>query len=328
MTFDPKDSSPVPGAVHSKAGPKNIMTVDVEDWLESSLELFDPQSPMRKGLSGPAERVETITRKLLDLMGETGAKGTFFVLGTVAQKSPDLVKEIHGRGHEIASHGWRHDLVYKLNPEAYREAMRKSIALLESLTGEKIKGYRAPYASITPNSEWALDVLQELGLSYDCSLFPIRRGLYGFPAAKSFPHLIREDGSPLIEFPMPTFRFCGKNLPLGGGYFRWFPYRYTLWGIKRTNRMGRPLAFYLHPYELDPEELSRPLPGEDLKSRLVRLSQGFNRARTEGKLGRLFRDFKWTSVSGWIAEEGNSRWLASQGVHPIQKLSIQGLEDG
>jgi len=239
----------------------------------------------------------------LGILSETGVTGTFFVLGTVAEKYPEVVKEIHQRGHEVASHGYRHDLVYKMQKEQFRDTLQKSVAILENLTGQKVIGYRAPYASITPESEWALDVLQELGFAYDSSIFPIRRGLYGSPLAKTIPHVIREGDRSLREFPFSTIRLLGQNLPVGGGgYFRLFPYCFTRWALRRINRQGQPIIFYLHPYELDAEELRHPLPGETWKTHLVRLSQGLNRSRTEAKLRRLLADFEWTSVREWMAE--------------------------
>lgn len=280
------------------------MTVDVEDWLESSLELFDARNPLRKSTVLPTERVVVNTRELLDILDEAGVTGTFFVLGTVAENYPHLVKEIHQRGHEIASHGCRHDLVYKMQKGQFRGTLQKSITMLEGLTGQKIRGYRAPYASITLESEWALDVLQELGLAYDSSLFPIRRGLYGFPTAKIIPHVIREGNHPLMEFPFSTISLLGRNLPVGGGgYFRLFPYVITRWAFSRINGGGQPVVFYVHPYELDAEELRHSLPGETWKTRFVRLSQGLNRDKTEAKLRRLLVDFKWTSVRRWLEQQ-------------------------
>jgi polysaccharide deacetylase family protein (PEP-CTERM system associated) len=279
----------------------NIMTVDVEDWLESSLELFDEDNPVRKFNVFPTERVVVNTKRLLDIFSEAGVIGTFFVLGTVAENYPQLVKEIHQRGHEISSHGYRHELVYKMQIGQFRESLQESTAILGSLTGKKVEGYRAPYASITQRSEWALDVVQEMGFDYDSSIFPIRRRLYGSHIAKTIPHVIREGINPLMEFPFSTIRVFGQNLPVGGGYFRLFPYGFTRWALRRINQQGQPAVFYLHPYEMDAEELLNPLPVDTWKARFIRLSQGLNRGKTEAKLRKLLADFKWTSVREWRA---------------------------
>jgi polysaccharide deacetylase family protein (PEP-CTERM system associated) len=280
----------------------NIITVDVEDWLESSLELFPEDSPLQGAPALPTDRVLTNTTKLLDILDEGAAKATFFVLGTVAEAFPNLVRSIHQRGHEIATHGYKHDLVYRMQRDAFREGVQRALAALENLTGEKVRGYRAPYASITSQSEWALDVLQELGFEYDCSLFPIRRRLYGMPSAQPFPHIIRSGSCPLVEFPFSTIRLLGQNAPIaGGGYFRLLPYAFTLWALRRINRQGQPAVFYLHPYELDTEELRDPLPGEGWAGRRVRLTQRLNRGKTEAKLRKLLSHFRWTSVKDWMA---------------------------
>lgn len=285
----------------------NIMTVDVEDWLESSLELLPQDSPLRRSHVEPTQRVVVNTERLLAILDQAGVRATFFVLGTVADKYPTLVKHIHRRGHEIASHGYRHDLVYKMRRSEFTDSLQRCGTLLESLTGQRMRGYRAPYASITSQSEWALDVLQELGFEYDCSIFPIRRGLYGTPGAETYPHVIRQGASPLMEFPFSTVRLFGTNIPIaGGGYFRLLPYAFTRWALRRINRQGQPAVFYLHPYELDTEELRDPLQGEGWAGRKVRLSQRLNRGKTEGKLGRLLTDFEWTSVRGWIGNQKRS----------------------
>lgn len=277
------------------------MTVDVEDWFESSLELFDEKIQFRKSHVLPTQQVVVNTRKLLDILDEAGVTATFFVLGTVAENYSELVKEIHQRGHEVASHGYRHDLVYKMQKAKFRESLQKSVAILANLIGQKIKGYRAPYASISSQSEWALDVLHELGFAYDSSIFPIRRRLNGYPNAKTIPHVIREGKHQLLELPFSTIRLIGRNFPVaGGGYFRLLPYVFTRWALRRINKQGQPAIFYLHPYELDAEELRIPLPDETWKTRLVRISQGLNRTKTKAKLQRLLVDFEWTSVRKWM----------------------------
>jgi polysaccharide deacetylase family protein (PEP-CTERM system associated) len=280
----------------------NMLTVDVEDWLESSLALFADDSPLRSAAALPTGRVSTNTRRLLGILDEGRAKATFFVLGTVAHAFPDLVRSIHAPGHEVATHGNTHDPVYTTQGHVFREGLQRAVAALEGLTGEKVRGYRAPYASITTQSEWALEVLQDLGFEYDSSIFPIRRELYGMPSANPFPHVIRDGSCPLTEFPFSTVQFLGRRWPVaGGGYFRVLPYPVTRWALRRINAQGQPVVFYLHPYELDTDELRNPLPGEDWHIRKVRLTQRLNRGKTEAKLRRLLSDFEWTSVRDWMA---------------------------
>jgi len=279
---------------------RNILTLDIEDWYQSSLALLDVAD---RGPVPPTERVVTNTRHLLHILAEYGVHATCFVLGAVAETYPDLVREIHASRHEIATHGYGHDLVYKLRPEEFRADVRRSLELLENILGEKVRGYRAPYFSITRASEWALEVIAECGIEYDSSIFPIRRKLYGFAGRESFPHNIPTAVRDLCEFPISTVSLMGQELPIGGGgYFRLLPYSLIRQAIRAINRQGQPAVFYLHPYELDVEELRNPLPGETWKTCFVRLSQGLNREMTEAKLRRLLVDFEWTSVTEWMAE--------------------------
>jgi len=284
---------------------QNILTLDIEDWYQSSLAILGPEHADVQRPVPPGERVVGNTRRLLRILAEHKVRATCFILGTVAETYPDLVCEIHQAGHEIATHGYGHELVYKLSPGEFTADLRKSIELLESITSQKVRGYRAPYFSITRQSKWALDVLVNLGLEYDSSIVPIRRKLYGFPGWESFPHVIYAGNNrPLLELPVSTVSFLGQNLPVGGGgYFRLLPCPLIRWAIRAINRQGQSAVFYLHPYELDSEGLCHPLPGETWRTRFVRLSQRLNRGKTEAKLRRLLADFEWTSVRGWMAEQ-------------------------
>jgi len=280
---------------------RNILTLDVEDWYQSSLAILGQAD--QKSVP-PTENVVDNTRHLMCILAEYNVHTTCFVLGTVAETYPDLVHEIRAAGHEVATHGYGHELVYRLTAEQFCADVRRSIESLENIIGEKVHGYRAPYFSITHKSEWALQVLTELGIEYDSSIFPIRRKLYGFPGWEGFPHTIRTAAGNLPEFPISTVSLIGQSLPIGGGgYFRLLPYALIKQAIRTINRQGQPAVFYLHPYELDTEELRHPLPGETWKTRFVRLSQSLNRGKTEAKLRRLLADFKWTSVRGWLAEQ-------------------------
>ena len=219
------------------------------------------------------------------------------------EASPDLVCEIYAAGHEIATHGYGHDLVYNLTPKEFCTDLHHSIEILKSITSEPVRCYRAPYFSITRKSKWALEKLFVCGIEYDSSIFPIRRRLYGFPGREGFPHTVRTKAGNLFEFPISTVSLFGQNFPVGGGgYFRLLPYPLIRKAIRAINRQNQPTVFYLHPYELDDEELRNPLPNESWKTRLVRMSQGLNRIKTEAKLRRLLTDFKWTSVKNYVEE--------------------------
>ena len=285
---------------------QNILTFDIEGWYQSSLAILGPEHASAAQLVPPGERVVTNTVRLLRILAEHQVRVTCFVLGTVAETYPDLVREIHAAGHEIATHGYGHRLAYQMTPAAFKADVEHAIEITHSAIGNRqsaIHGYRAPYFSITRQSEWALEVLASLGIQYDSSIFPIRRKLYGFPGWEGFPHMVQVgNGNALLELPISTVSLLGQNLPVGGGgYFRLLPYPLVREAIRAINRQGQPAVFYLHPYELDAEELRRPLLGETRKTRLVRLSQGLNRHKTEAKLRRLLADFQWTSVAEWMA---------------------------
>lgn len=280
---------------------RNILTLDIEDWYQSSVDILGPEHASVRRPISPTICVVANTRRLLSILAEHGVLATCFVLGSVAESFPDLVEQIHCAGHEIATHGYGHELVYNLMPEQFRADLQRSIELLERITGEPVRGYRAPYFSITRRSEWAFEILAEQGIEYDSSIFPIRRGLYGFPGWDGLPHWVQTPRRPVFELPISTLSILGQNLPFcGGGYFRLLPYGLVREAVQATNRLGQPAVFYLHPYELDSEELSHPLPGETRKTRWVRFTQGLNREKTESKLRRLLADFDWTSVRAWM----------------------------
>jgi polysaccharide deacetylase family protein (PEP-CTERM system associated) len=258
----------------------NALTVDVEDWPQSSLDRSWPIS----------ERALHNTRRMLALLVEEGVQATFFVQGMVAERFPELVKEIAAPGHEVATHGHSHELIFRLGRRAFAAELRYSVQMLEDLSGQRVLGHRAPDFSITKDSLWALEEIAALGLRYDSSIFPIYNPRYGIQDAQRFPHF--RNG--LIEFPISTVRWAGINLPVaGGGYLRLFPYAVTRWAIRRINAQGQPAMIYLHPYELDTEELR--LLGDQIPWSL-RLTQGLNRGRTEAKLRALMRDFELAAV--------------------------------
>jgi polysaccharide deacetylase family protein (PEP-CTERM system associated) len=223
------------------------------------------------------------------------------VLGWVAERFPRLVRRIVAGGHEIASHGSEHRLIYDMTPAAFRADVRRSKDLLEEATSTRVYGYRAPSYSVTPRSLWALDVLIEEGFVYDASIFPIHHDRYGIPVSPRHPYVLHREGA-LVEAPGSTVRWGPFNLPIGGGgYFRILPYAWTRWGIRRLNETERlPAIFYLHPWEIDPEQ-------PRLKAgRLSRFRHYRNLDKTEERLRALVRDFRFdtmlTLLQGQIAE--------------------------
>lgn len=262
----------------------NAMTIDVEDYFHVSA--FDGIVP-RHQWDQLESRVCRNTDRLLDIFGEYGVHATFFVLGWVAERHPDLVKRIAAGGHEIASHGYGHRLIYDQTPRDFRNDVRRAKWLLEQAAGVPVLGYRAPSYSVTARSLWALDILIEEGYAYDSSIFPIRHDRYGIPTSPRHTYRVERTRGRLIEAPGSTTRLAGMNLPIGGGgYFRIFPYQWTRWGIARVNRSEqRPTIFYLHPWEIDPEQ-PRIRAGM-----LSRFRHYYNLHHTERRLRHLLRDF-------------------------------------
>ncbi len=269
---------------------KNVFTIDVEDYyqVQAFADVVD-----KGGWDKYESRVENNTRRLLDLLDTHSVKGTFFVLGWVAQRHPGLIREIADRGHEIASHGMSHTLVYTQTREVFRAETRHSKALIEDICQRPIIGYRAATYSITQRSLWALDILHEEGFKYDSSIFPMRHDKYGIPDAHPYPHTLRTPaGYSLVEFPISVSRFGKFKLPVaGGGYFRLFPYALTKWGLEQINQAGHEFVFYLHPWEVDPKQ-----PRIHNASALSRFRHYLNLACTQPRLDRLLRDFSFTTM--------------------------------
>jgi polysaccharide deacetylase family protein (PEP-CTERM system associated) len=267
----------------------NAMSVDVEDYFQVSA--FDGVVP-RTTWDQRDSRVVVNTNRLLELFGHSGVTATFFVLGWVAERFPALVREIADRGHEIASHGYNHQLAYELTPEQFREDVRTAKERLEDTVGRPVLGYRAPSYSIVRSSLWALDILVEEGYAYDTSIFPIHHDRYGIPGAERHVHVLQRAAGTLVEMPASTVRVAGVNLPVGGGgYFRLLPYQWTRWGIGRVNAEGRPAVFYLHPWELDPGQ-----PRFDV-SFTTRVRHYTGLGSTERRLKRLIQEFRFDSVA-------------------------------
>ena len=241
-----------------------ILSVDVEDYFH--VEAFAGVVDRGRWEEYP-RRVDGNTRRLLDLFDEHGARGTFFVLGWVAERFPALVREIAARGHELACHSYWHRLIYQLTPEEFRADTLRAKAVIEDAAGLPLAGYRAPSYSVTARSLWALDVLAECGFHYDSSVFPIHHDVYGIPAAPRFPFRLDTAAGPLTEVPLTTFHVPRLgNLPVGGGgYLRLLPAWYTRLGCRRAAAENVPLVVYIHPWEIDPDQ---PRIRAGLKSRL------------------------------------------------------------
>jgi polysaccharide deacetylase family protein (PEP-CTERM system associated) len=276
----------------------NAFTVDVEDYFQVAALASAVE---RSSWAQREPRVERNTGVLLDLLAEHRIRGTFFVLGWIAERHPALIRRIAAAGHEIACHGFSHQLIYTQTPEEFREETTRSKRLLEDLTGAAVLGYRAASFSITRRSLWALDVLIDLGFTYDSSIFPIRHDRYGIPGADPRPApLSAPSGRTLVEFPMSAASYLGAQVPVsGGGYFRLLPYALTRAGLRQINeRLARPFTFYLHPWEIDPGQ-PRVRVGW-----LSRFRHYTNLDRCEARLRRLLKEFRFAPMREVLESTG------------------------
>lgn len=270
---------------------QNILTFDVEDWYHGNF-LEQDETEIKE------ERVIEPTREILRLLRSSGNSATFFVLGSVAAKYPDLVKEIYQQGHEIASHSYNHRLVYKLTPEEFENDLKLSLEILQSITAEKIIGYRAPYWSINSDMEWAMKILMDQGIVYDSSIYPFKTYLYGDSHAPRFKHSIHENHkSSLLEIPPSVMERVNLRIPFCGGfYFRLLPYWMVKSGIKRINKKeDQPAVFYLHPYEIDPQKTKK---SEGFRNNFI-LQVNIKKAKQ--KLYRLLKEFCFVSIREYIS---------------------------
>ncbi len=263
----------------------NAMTVDVEDYFQVSA--FEPYVDKAHWESIPC-RTEANMDRILQLFDGQGVKATFFTLGWMAQRYPEMIKRVVQEGHELASHGWEHIRVVNQTPEQFREDVIKTKALLEDISGQPIKGYRAASYSIGKNNLWAHDVLAETGHEYSSSIVPIRHDLYGIPDAPRFAYKTAEDR--LLEVPITTVRLGGRNVSCGGGgWFRLFPYVLSRWAMQRVNKLdAQPTVFYFHPWEIDPEQ-----PRQQGLNAKTRFRHYLNLNRMYPRLTNLLKDFQW-----------------------------------
>jgi polysaccharide deacetylase family protein (PEP-CTERM system associated) len=274
----------------------NAMTVDVEDYFQVSA--FD-MVVSRAAWDQFESRVVANTHRLLDLFANADVRATFFVLGWIADRFPTLVKRIGAAGHEIASHGYHHQLAYMLTPQQFREDVRTAKIAIENAAGVPVRGFRAPSFSIIEQNLWALDVLIEEGYEYDTSIYPIHHDRYGIPGAERHIHKLQRPAGSLIEVPASTVRVAGMNFPIGGGgYFRLLPSKWIRWGIGRVNGVERqPVVFYVHPWEVDPGQ-----PRLDVNA-VSRVRHYTGLKSTMRRLTRLLEEFRFDSIANVLNPE-------------------------
>lgn len=272
----------------------NALTVDVEDYYHVAA--FD--SVVRRADWDRYEsRVVASTERVLRALDEASVRATFFVLGWVAERHPELVRTIRRAGHEVGCHSYWHRLIYTQTPDEFRVDLRQARDVLQDILGERVTAYRAPTFSVTRASLWALDILIEEGFTLDSSIYPTRHDRYGIPGAAPEPHHIDRAAGCITEFPLAIYRCWGYPLPVGGGgYFRLYPYAFTRHALRAVNAAGRPFAVYLHPWEFDPDQPRLPA------GRLRRFRHYVNLHGTEGRLRRLLRDVRFGTMTEALAE--------------------------
>lgn len=267
----------------------NYLTIDVEEHFQVAA-FSDIVNP--KDWDSHESRVEENCRVILDLLDQHNTKATFFIVGWTAERLPELVREIDIRGHNIGCHSYLHQKIYELTPEEFFQDTVKAKNILEQIVNKKIIGYRAPSYSITKKSLWALDIIKDLQFEYDSSIFPIYHDNYGIPDAPRFKYQHKHLG--LIEYPISTAKVFGRNFPVaGGGYFRLFPYWITRRLLEKINKQEKqPFVFYLHPWEVDPDQ-----PRINSAGLLSRFRHYNNLSETQTRLEKLLTDFKFGPIA-------------------------------
>jgi polysaccharide deacetylase family protein (PEP-CTERM system associated) len=268
----------------------NALTIDVEDYFQVSAFEHDVD---RTTWDQYESRVVANTHRILQLLRDRGVKATFFVLGWIAERFPKLVHDIHSEGHEVASHGYWHRLIYQQTRDEFREDIVRSREVLEGITGEPIVSYRAPSFSITKRSLWAIQILAEERFQIDSSIYPVYHDRYGIPDANPRIHSIETEAGNIWEFPVAVHKLGPLNLPVsGGGYFRLYPLRWSFHCLEKINkRQHRPFVFYLHPWELDPDQPRLPI-----RSRTARLRHYVNLRSTDRKFEALLDRFEFAPL--------------------------------
>lgn len=280
---------------------KSIFSIDVEDWFHI---LDVPAAPAPAEWDGLPSRVEKGFARLLDVLDETGVKATCFFLGWVAARYPHLVREAASRGHEIASHGFEHGLVYRMPREKFAKDASVSKKTIENISGKPVRGYRSAGFSVTAAVPWFFDELIDAGYAYDSSVFPAGRGHGGMNTGDLAPHWVVRNNGRIMEFPLTVTRVLGRPMCFfGGGYLRLYPYRVIKMMASRVEREGRPVIFYIHPREVDPGHPRLPM------NALRRFKSYVNLGTTEGKVKSLIRDFELTTFQDFLgsSETGKIR---------------------
>jgi polysaccharide deacetylase family protein (PEP-CTERM system associated) len=271
---------------------KNVFTVDLEDW---PIAVLGPDQAI-------TDRVVANTQRCLEILHSGGVRATFFVLSKVAERFPDLIREVHAAGHEIASHGHGHEVLTRLSPERFEADVRTSIEILTDIIGERPLGYRAPAFSIVASTRWAGPILSKLGFQYDSSIFPIHHQRYGISDAPRGIH--RWPDCPLIECPPATVAVMGSNLPVaGGGYYRLLPGAFVRAAVRRINREQMPAVLYLHPYELDTGGIGAHQRMGVKVGPARHLTQAMFRGRIESRLRKLLEQFEFTTMRELVRSE-------------------------
>lgn len=285
-------------------GMVNALTFDVEEYFHA--EAFSGVVRREEWPSLESRVVES-TERLLQVLSDTRRAATFFVLGWVAERHPGLVRAIRAQGHEVACHGYAHQMITRLSRTQFAEDVRRAKGTIEDAAGSEVIGYRAPTFSVVRETLWSLGTLAEAGFRYDSSIFPIVHDRYGIPDAMRFPHLLEAgSGRVIAEFPLSTVGWGGWRFPVaGGGYLRLLPYAVTKWAVNRLNREGQAAIVYLHPWEIDPGQPRLPA------GRMTRFRHSVNTGTTESKLRRLLRDFDFAPVRDVLAGVGILRTEAS-----------------
>lgn len=282
----------------------NAFSVDLEDWYQG-IEL--PFSSWNQH----TERIRKGVDPLLELLDKHNTKATFFTLGWIGEKYPELIKQITDAGHEMASHGYSHEKVYDLSPQAFREEISKTKKILEDISGTEVAAFRAPFFSVTNKSLWALDILKEEGYSIDCSISPVKTWRYGISTTPDEIFTIKENG--LTEFPVSTFKLLTKNLGIGGAYFRLFPYMLTSNGLKQRTKEGKVNMFYIHPWEYDPHH---PVVDMERKAKITHYTR---LSKTIPFTDKLLGQFKFDTVSNVVKQYKAER--------EVNEYSIEILKD-
>jgi polysaccharide deacetylase family protein (PEP-CTERM system associated) len=285
----------------------HFFTVDVEEYFH--VRALESVVRREEWLCRPS-RVAGSINALLGILDRHGARGTFFVLGWLAEHRPEVVTAIAAAGHEVASHGFWHERVTGLDSRSFREDVRSSKQALEDLVGKEVLGYRAPNFSIVPGREWAFDVLIEEGYRYDSSLFPIRRRGYGYPGAQRGPHVIQRSSGQIAEFPLATTSFFRYPVPAaGGGYLRHFPLAVIRRAFRQASDRGESTTFYIHPWEIDDEQPRLPV------SVLNRVRHYHGLHGTLARIDKLLAEFSFGSIAAYLPRlEGSIPALTTAGA--------------